>query len=1570
MAKTQNRYGQCPLCGHSGAVSVEGRCVQCGAFLSGRAAGAIAQADSAIQALSAQYDVIASQWKQWLEYREYYFNELEASRPQAAPVAAAAAPVAAPAAESAVAESAAAPAPAPIEAPDSPPAGDPFAEPAAPQPEPVAVGPEATTASATASTPAPDWVNPGATIRDDAAAPAADGPPESREPRPRRFAAAADALTAPVLLGIAGASLLIAAAIVFVALAWTTFSPAVRGTIVIAVALAVSGLAVWVRKLGLEVTSGAIGVVAMGFAGASCLSFSRETGTIGAFDIPAAMLAACVAGIILSRLRIPWVGPSAALALAGAAAGLTIAATSSADKAITGGATTVRGIWVWTLSGTVAAGGLAATTRLWRWKFAKTLVTWAAVIWLGFVGVSVPVWMWARDGRFIDAVVGLAPVAALVVLARWWPRLAVAPAALIMTLLPAAAVDTLGGDVWQQMSAAAVAIALMLATGPWAPRVVLWPLLIGLAPAYLTVAVASTVYSVTITVARILAGSYVPDTQVMAGVAALVAGLSVAQLRLWKLDSPWLRPAWVAGSVITVVGSGIAGFGLAELTGHELYHSSVAIVMSVAAVGLLLLNRAWKDDWARIVSYLGAIGFLVTAIVHSCWALAIAELALPLAILVAIAPLAALAVWGLRQPWWGLVVATLGIVATVGALCGRYDLPASVLFAAMLAAVTAMAWLGPKLREQLQSPVLAALGVASTLAVAPIAASLYAVTFTFIDVAATDPRPMWPLGVLLFGVALAAVGRWKVAKGSGAAASVVGAASVLLSSAAFAANAVDAWTETQPQFAPALLLAAAAASGLTTYLWRERAAKWTTGVGATIIAVLATLWSLARMALNWDSPWALLATALAAILALAWYARRFPQVTLTPSLVLATLVPMALMMRAGAATSAVVAAGAALAAGCAWLRWKQRLRPFAALGIAPALFASAVVGTTVVIVGMAQMVAAARLNIATTEYVLGAIAGFAALAIGMWRAPAVLHGIGQLGNSVRLRDLSVAAIVAVDVLATMLVWLVAHNGDVLSVAARGAAAGTAILAGTAIALATRSGLAKHLAPATVRGARWCAIGWVAVVAALPVGDVLAGRGQWQGALIIVAASIAALGAGWRWWPRAVAAPIAVLATLAPLALADIPEFGLAKIAFGVALVFAGLMWLARRARDHVREGLWIGLLPAAASLVVVAVGSAAFAVAAALRHLGGDVSSSLSPWFAAAVIVAVLGAIAQPKVREHAPDLVVGSLLVATAALSPLLACIAAGVLAVAVALWWRSGGPWAYGALVVSAIWAGVDSIPLTITAAAAAGVGMILGLRERERHTGFGAKLLPLAGALLLGASAQSTLEGWPFVTPAAVAGVGLGGAAAWIIDATKVRGWLVWVLSFATPLAPLIAQSVTAGGVALIIAAALWFALLTRGIRLAKWWCAAAASVGVALILAGAGVEAIEAYTAVPAAACIAIGIQWMREKATLPTLAALGPGLTISLVPSYIALFADANVTWRTAWLVVAMVVMVAIAIRKRWFAPVVFTASTALVVAAAQVMASTSLVPRLIAFVVVGSLLLAVASLFERLKELR
>src|SRR5690606_8220632 len=142
-----------------------------------------------------------------------------------------------------------------------------------PAPVETAVAAAMASPSPATSAPAPEWVNPGAPVRDQRVASAVpQGPDWAGEDQRRRCAAAAHALTAPVLLGIAGASLLIAAAIVFVALAWTTFSPALRGTIVIAVALAVSGLAVWVRKLGLEVTSGAIGVVAMGFAGASCLS--------------------------------------------------------------------------------------------------------------------------------------------------------------------------------------------------------------------------------------------------------------------------------------------------------------------------------------------------------------------------------------------------------------------------------------------------------------------------------------------------------------------------------------------------------------------------------------------------------------------------------------------------------------------------------------------------------------------------------------------------------------------------------------------------------------------------------------------------------------------------------------------------------------------------------------------------------------------------------------------------------------------------------------------------------------------------------------------------------------------------------------------------------------------------------------------------------------------------------------------------------------------------------------------------------------------------------------------------
>src|SRR5690606_11570013 len=156
-----------------------------------------------------------------------------------------------------------------------------------------------------------------------------------------------------------------------------------------------------------------------------------------------------------------------------------------------------------------------------------------------------------------------------------WPLLATGPAAFLVTLLSLAMVSTWEPGLWQQATAVAMAVAGLLALGPWAPRVIRLPMLVGVSPGYVTVAVAAAVYSVSITVVRIIAGTYVPDTNMWAGVAALVAGLSIAQLRLWKLDSPWVKAASGVGAIMVITGLGIVAFGVAESWNRD-YHSSVA----------------------------------------------------------------------------------------------------------------------------------------------------------------------------------------------------------------------------------------------------------------------------------------------------------------------------------------------------------------------------------------------------------------------------------------------------------------------------------------------------------------------------------------------------------------------------------------------------------------------------------------------------------------------------------------------------------------------------------------------------------------------------------------------------------------------------------------------------------------------------------------------------------------------------------------------------------------------------------------------------------------------------------
>jgi len=1532
----------------------------------------VAQSDSAIAGLSAEYDKIAASWRQWAQYRDYYVDALK--REHGAQSAMAQAPAA-------VAEPAAVPLDSAVRGQVEVASGVVSPE-AVPQPVDLvdapavqALAPQASAPQASAPLPAPASALPTQASDQTPPQPSAKVSTQTSADAPkRRLATAADALTAPVLLGVAGAALLIAAAVVFVALAWTTFSPATRGTIVLAVAVAVSALAVWVRRLGLTVTSGAIGVVAMGFAGAASIAFFRESGALGSFDIPAALLLACIAGVILARLQIPWVGPAAALALAGAAIGFTIAATDSAldADATSPGTATVRGIWVWTISGTVAASALAATRRVWRWQAARTVVTWSAVIWLSLVGVSVPVWMWGHSSVFADAIVGLLPVVALLVLARWWPRLTIGPAALILTLLPATAVDSLGGGMWQQMAASAVAVGVLLAAGPWAPRVVLWPLLIGISPAFLTVAVASTVYSLSITIARIVAGTYVPDTNMWAGVAALVGGLSIAQLRTWKLESPWLSPLTVVGAGMTVVGAGIASFGVAELTGPALYHSSVALVLTVVAGGLVAMTRAWADGRAQWVSAAGALGFLVTAIVHSVWGLAIAEFPLWLGLLIAIAPIVGLAIRGYTFPWWGLPWVTPALMATGAALVFRYDGVDQLAIVVAVAIAAVVSWTAHRLPERAHVPALAGLATGAALAVVPALGTIRGVAAA-LDLADVPqpPEPLWPVAVLVASVGLAAVRRWHISSDVARATSTAGASGVLLAAVGFATQASIAWADGRPGLPAVFTLGAAAGVALTVPLWRERVAAWTTGIGATALAVIGGLLAESDLALSDGNAGVLALVAIAAIGMLASQVRRFPQVVLAPAVVLTTGLAASLALRADVALGVAVAVAGIAAAMIVWIPWRARQARFAVLGAVPAFGCAAFAGGLGVARGFTTLASGVVPSADWTGEQLGIALGVLAIGAAAWRLPRLVPG-SEAARTARVAFIS--AIVAADVMVTAAVAAAIGRADGSAIALQWAASAAAILLGAVIAWAMRRAAPNTvLTPHTRRYLRWFAIAWASFIGGLAIWHAFTATIAGVGAIAPVVVTIAALAAGWRWWPRAVALPITVLATLVPLALWHTDSVRIAVIALATTLIGAGFAWSSTRARPHVAASIVWGLVPAA---VVAAVADVS-AVIAALQLASAPVQSLfeftlLSPWLAATVVVSAIGAAALPRLRPHFAALMLLSIFVAVAAVPATVACAVLCALSLVILRWGTRIGlslTWAAITAAVSTVWALGEAWQLTVVGAVGVVVFATATLRQRGSANRWGVTWLPVASGLLLGA--LTSAFGFDHaVMPAAMAGVGAAAFAAGRLEREAAQARMPLVVGIATFVLTVAAREPAAAGVTLVVASVAWFALALLELRFARWLCALTASLGTAFIMFDAGLSAPEAYTAVPALAALALGVIHMREEPAVSSVVALGPGLALLLVPSYIALIAEPDSILRTAWLTVAMLALALVAVRMRWFAPVAATAVTAVVVALVQVVVGTNLVVRLVAFVVVGSLLLAFASWFERLKQLR
>ncbi len=1557
MTQAQSNVYRCVACHERVSLTPDRRCERCGVSYQSPAAQAVINADRTLQQVGQQLEQLEARRDQWAEYRERSLAELRRTIPVGWGARDAA----------------------------------------------DAVVPDAVVADAVAPAQAVSRADAAATSAAFAApaSAAASAPQAPREPR-RSTQVARKAMTAPALLGVAGASLLIAASIVFVALAWTQYSPLTRGLIVSAVAVAVAGIAVWLRRMDLYISSGAVGVVAMGFAGTATLAFSRDSGLLGAYDTPTALLVVCVAGLVLSRLGIQWVGSTAGLAFAGAAVGYTIAATSavgsSGGSAGSGGG--IRGIWVWILVGTLSAVALAWTHRFWKFAVARVATQWVAVVWLAVVGVGAAGWIWLHDGVFADALVALVPAVALGAFAWRWPRLAAGPAAFLVTLVAPAAASTWGASAWQQATAIAVAVAALLAIGPWAPEPVRLPLFIGLAPGYLTVAVASACYSIAITIARIIAGTYLPDTQMWAGVAALVAGMSVALLRTWRIDSRWTGGASIVGALMVVTGLGIVAFGVAE--GFNVnYHSSVALTMTIGAVVLLVSVLAWTDARARWVSTTGAVAFAVVAGGHAAGAVGAGELPLWLALLLGAAPITVLVWRGRRATWWGITPAVTLLGAYGLAVGFRYEAGFGwqVLAAVVVTAVLLWAalWL-PRSWQGVGSwhgPMAVGAIPALTLGLTSVVLAAQSVLAYLASQRVTGVALAWVLASLATAVALAAAVRLEIPEQTRRVAGVGGSVAVLAAASSAVYTTAHAVAPGQTWVLPVLGVAAAVISTLFVGLWRSRAASYTNGIGAVVILTIAGLHA-AFLIPGETMWWPLVVAAGLAVLLCLVAARRWPHFTMGSAALVLTALAAGLAFR-WSGIAAAVALAVVAATGLLWAVSSPRVRaaisPAAASrvisptvwGATPALGLGVLVTVTMVFASLLTAITGRPLALPEMTWWYSLIA--VGLAKGLWALMRGLRENPQPGGLQVLltRGAALLWVAAGVVSSTTVGFLVGSHGENLDQNRHGWAFGAtaaALVAGAVVLGATHAHRLRAYSDAAAR--RLARVGIIVWFTVLALGIVAAAASSerlvWV-PLITIGVLVAALVTMASRWPVEAAGSVVVVSTVSTfLLLVDRVGF-VPAVAASTALA-ALTLWVVRGAREQGRLAVWwaafVGLTPAAVLALCVALQSAIGVAAVLGARPGGPTTAPFtSPWHAAVVFLVAAGVLSWRSWRTQWGSVVLGAAVVAAGGVSFLVAAPILAALALAAVVWRERVRT--HAAVIAAAVGASMLLSllwpALLATTALAGTVTLLLLARHGDGQKQHAAVWVAPATAAIAGSAGMAALH-----LP------NLGAAVAMAL-ATAVALWCAWlgldarqmalpgVLGVASVFIPLVGlfdtrDGALRAGLALLVAGVAWLGALQLGARGGRWWCASVLSVGTALLMVQAEVSVIEAYTAVPAAAAMVLGLQWMRADAAVRSLTALWPGLMLALLPSYFALMVNPDSMLRTVLLTLAILGLAAWGVTSRWFAPILATAVTAVVISALQMIVGTHLVWRLVSFLVVGSLLLAVASWFEKIKTLR
>lgn len=1536
---------RCPLCGTPVDRTQQEWCPLCAVPLRSATFDDLLAADEALRQCQRSYDALASTWTQWGERREALADQLAAQRPPPAPRP----PVASPAPTSAFTAPTAAPEPTAASAEPTPAAAREYA--------PGFVHRETDPTVPTGPAPASSAL---------ATPPSHQPPTQQPQAAPhRRTSRAAAVLTAPVLLGIAGASLMIAAAIVFVAIAWTTFTPLARGLAVLGVSVAVAALAVWLRRMHLPITSGAVGIVSMGFAGAAGISFLRGTAASGAFDLPLSLLLASGAGVVLSRWQLRWVGSAAALALVAAGVGLTIAASSQAADA--GAGSIVSSMWAWALTGTAVAVALALTHQWWPWRVARSIIRWSAIGWACALGASVPLWTWASDATTADAVAGLVPLVALVALARWWPRAAVVATAVVASLLAPALAFTWGAAPWQQVAVLSVVCAVAVIAGLRLGTVARVALFVGLVPGYAVVALATVGYALTVVLARIVQGDAFPAIDLWAGAAALVAGLSLAMLRLWRLETSGVlarsvRAVSIVGAVLVATGAGVIAVGVAELTPDRSIHAAVSVALSIAGAALIAARRLWEVPAARAISSWAGIALLVVAAGHGVWGLQMVELPVALSLAAALVPVAVLAAHGRRHPWQGTGLATLFVTAVIAALGVALGASVTGALAVAVTAAAGAAWLVRRLPAPQQRPVLAGLVPAVAWgAISGVWSGL--ATLEWVDSPSATPDGWVAASALAAALALAAV-RAGPERTNAAWAEPFGTALTVAAAPGALAALADQTRLDEPWSTVGVVVASGVGVAAALPLWRDRLARRLTRVSAVALVTLGGIAALGRLADDSEPLVPGLVLSLGAVALLAVAARWWPRAAVAPAVALATAVGPTFALREDqgiTAAAALLAWGAALVL-TAFTRAPDRWRLPAVVGASPALVTS-LVGTAVVgSVAAASSLAGGRadLNLSAPWWALALTAG---LIVGADRARRCLRG------SVETRVAAVVgavATVAAVVVATSVVVDALELGEGTRLALTPVVA--TVLGAAAVAWSLREGDALVAATARRGSIAWAVLSTFALEIQIGVE-----RAPWVSGLLVVIGVAAALSVGWRRWPLEVIPPAVALVTLAPFAAGT--ALGASDVASAcvAGVLVAATAWAGRRLQATVRTALWVGASPAGVAVGIAALAAVVLSGAAVVEHLTGETfDAALSWWHVGAFATACVTALAWRELAWFRGWMPLALVVVGTAALPPLWAATVLGAAGPALLWWGRRLGAGAAVAVTASGIgllWAVGSDVALAGTAAGATVVAVAIARGWRTAARTWGAAVSPFTAAVA-GASGARALGMETIDAPVAM---GLAMAVLLLLvdgQASRLRDTVTVTAAAITVAIPLVADSVEMAGVALLLAAVGWWRLRSVGVGWATWMCAAAASLGTALILLGADVQVIEAYTAVPAASLLLIGAQWLRERPQLRSLTALAPGLAIALIPSYAALALQPDALARTVGLVAATIVMALVGVRLRWFAPILGTAVTAVVVSVLQIVVGANLLVRLVAFAVVGTLLLAISSWFEKIKELR